>query len=306
MIQVISPLTQLEDISLLETIPTHQLIEVWKQQLNIDITEELKGYEEIYLYKCNQTQLNFFLPLDIAGSDKLYDQLGKLDWYYMERKWEHDMAIKDISKEHKILEVGCGKGAFIKHLRQENFDAYGIELNLSAVEYAQKHNIPVKPINLYDLANEQPNSCDAVCTFQVLEHISDPKPFLEAMIKLLKPQGKLIISVPNHASFIRESENNIFEAPPHHMTQWMPQTFQSLSFILPIRLQKISYEPLAYYHIDWYISIFKYQHPKFSLKGLTSRIIYQLLEPILKKSPFTRKQIKGHTMYAVFEKINDL
>lgn len=304
MIKVVSPLTQSEDVSLLQTIPTNHLIEAWKTEFNIDIIEEFKGYQEIYLYKCNKTQLHFFLPLDIAGSDKLYEQLEKLDWYYMERKWEHDMAIKDISKEHKILEVGCGRGAFIKRLQQEDFDAYGIELNSSAVEYAKAHNIPVKRVNLYDLAKEQPNSFDVVCTFQVLEHIAEPKPFLEAMIKLLKPQGKLIISVPNHDSIIKHSLDTLSEMPPHHMTRWIPATFQQLSSIFPIQLLKISYEPLASYHVKWYVSIFKSKHPKFTLKGLTSRAIFKIIEPILKKSRLVRNFIKGHTMYAVFEKIN--
>jgi hypothetical protein len=76
MIKVVSPLTQSEDVSLIQTIPTHHLIEAWKTNFNIDITEELKGYQEIYLYKCNQTQLIFFLPLDIAGSDKLFILIG--------------------------------------------------------------------------------------------------------------------------------------------------------------------------------------------------------------------------------------
>ena len=302
MIKVTSPLTQSDDVSLIQTISTDHLIKQWKSTLNIDISEDLKGYQEIYLYQCNQTKLHFFIPLEIAGSDQLYEKLGELDWYYMKEKWEYDMASQDINLENKVLEVGSGKGEFIKRLRKKGIDAYGIELNREAVAYSNRHNIPIKAIDLYDLANSEPNNFDVVCSFQVLEHIAEPKHFLDSIIKLLRPKGKLIISVPNQDAMIKHNLDNILEMPPHHVTRWKSETFERLITIFPLKLLKISYEPLALYHVDWYISIFKYRYSKFTFKGLIQRLFFTSIAPVLKRSTFIRNFIKGHTMYVVYEK----
>ncbi|MEH2437859.1 MAG: hypothetical protein V7K25_27135 [Nostoc sp.] len=74
-----SPLTGKTDITWLKTIQVDTLINDWNQTFKIDITSELREYKEIHLYQCNKTKLQFFLPFDIAGSEKLYEQLQKID-----------------------------------------------------------------------------------------------------------------------------------------------------------------------------------------------------------------------------------
>ncbi|NEO43473.1 MAG: hypothetical protein F6K55_04805 [Moorea sp. SIO4A3] len=74
---IISPLTENNNVTLLKSIPTKQLIQDWKIFFEIDITEEVDEHENIYLYKCNETQLKFFTPYETVGSDKLYEHLQK-------------------------------------------------------------------------------------------------------------------------------------------------------------------------------------------------------------------------------------
>ena len=106
----VSPITRTEQVTLLSTLQSHQLIEDWKKDFGIDILKHLDGYEEIQLYECNQSKLLFFTPTETAGSDKLYEQLEKFDWYYMPRKWEHDVAVQDLSGSQRVLELGSGRG----------------------------------------------------------------------------------------------------------------------------------------------------------------------------------------------------
>ncbi|MCV3214642.1 methyltransferase domain-containing protein [Plectonema radiosum NIES-515] len=303
---VFSPLNKLGYVTRLKNIQTTQIISDWKRVFQIDIAEELGEYEEICLYQCNQTKLQFFMPDNTVGSDKLYEQLEKYDWYYMPNKWEHDVALQDLQGCHKVLEVGCGRGAFVDRLCKEaKLEAQGIEINSSAVNYARQKGIPVSQINLNEFSHKMANQFDAVCAFQVLEHVSDPRLFLESLIQLVKPGGKLIISVPNSESFLQYCENNLLDQPPHHMTRWCQATFESLTSIFPLRLKQFRIEPLATYHVGWYISVQLSQVPKIRLlQSLAFRFGYQILQPVLKNSPLLRNFIPGHTLYVCLEKIS--
>ncbi len=199
----VSPLTGSNDVTLLKVIPIEQLIHDWQcGRLHIDITEELRGHKEIRLYQCNQTKLKFFFPFDIAGSDKLYEKLQSLDWYYMSDKWEYKVALKDLVGCEKILEIGSGFGAFIRNGVDINLNIRGIELNETAVRVAQEEALPVEYLSLEEAADLYSESMDAVCNFQVLEHVPNPRDFVDWSVNMLRPHGKLIYCVPNAESFL--------------------------------------------------------------------------------------------------------
>jgi 2-polyprenyl-3-methyl-5-hydroxy-6-metoxy-1,4-benzoquinol methylase len=301
--EIKSPIATDSPVKLNRVINAHKLIKAWQQRFQIDITDELHHHQEIYLYKCIQTGLNFFVPNDVAGADSFYKQLEKFDWYYMPRKWEHDVAIQDLTGAKQIMEVGCGRGDFVQRLRSLNLDAQGIEINSNAVEYANMKGIPLLPLSLHELAYKKPEYYDAVCAFQVLEHIAQPRPFLSAMIELIKPGGKLIITVPNSRSFTKYVPDDLLNQPPHHMTQWCKRAIKSLTTIYPIQVKRFRFEPLADYHINWYLKAQVSRCPQFpSIQSITSSLFYHILKPILTNYSFLRRLITGHTLYVYFQK----
>ena len=116
-------------VSLITAIPAERIIAEWYGHRRIDISAELAGHEHVELYECRTCHLRFFPP-ELAGSDQLYAQLQLFDWYYMPRKWEYDVAVQDIGRNSRLLEVGCGVGDFIQCLLGEKqIDAFGIEIN---------------------------------------------------------------------------------------------------------------------------------------------------------------------------------
>lgn len=62
-------------------------------------------------------------------------------------------------------------------IQGKNINAVGIELNSKAVASAKTKGINIRQLDLHELAEEKESSFDAVCSFQVLEHISDPLMF---------------------------------------------------------------------------------------------------------------------------------
>ena len=291
-----------DDIKLLDVIPAEKLIKDWQQSFQIDITQELHGHDKIYLYQCNQTQLKFFVPADIAGSGKIYEQLQEFDWYYMADKWEHKLARKDLQECQKVLEIGSAYGDFVKSCLEAGLDIKGIELNEAAVNKAKERKLPVERLDLKEAAELYHESLDGVCSFQVLEHVPNPKEFIDWSIKMLKPGGKLIYCVPNSESFLKYQEN-LLDMPPHHMTQWSSSSFKALENLFPLKLEKTVFEPLASYHVLGYLSCYGRHLRSISPLGklLFNRVSIHLYAIFLQMG--LRKLLTGQSLYVQFRKI---
>lgn len=298
-----SPLTGSDDVVLLQTFSSQQLIHDWQQQLQIDITSELKGYAEIYLYQCQQTGLKFFSPLDIAGSSYLYETLQKYPWYYLPDRWEHDVALKNLSDCQRILEIGCGVGDFVKSGLEVNLDIRGIELNQAAVSAAQNQGLPVEYLDLQDAAKLYRSSLDGVCSFQVLEHVPDPRKFIGLAIEMLKPGGKLVFCVPNADSIFQYHPNLLLDQPPHHLYRWSVRSFKALEQLFPIQLETVLLEPLATYHILLYVECMTYRYSSKSWlwKLVFNRYTNSFYQAILALG--LRKYLTGMSLYVQFRKL---
>jgi 2-polyprenyl-3-methyl-5-hydroxy-6-metoxy-1,4-benzoquinol methylase len=102
-------------------------------------------------------------------------------------------------KAKKILEVGCGNGAFASIVKIKNeAEVWGIELMekeaIIAETVLDKVLIGSCEIHLNDLPD---NYFDAIYFNDVLEHLSDPYSVLEVLKSKLAPKGVVISSIPN-------------------------------------------------------------------------------------------------------------
>lgn len=299
---IVSPLTGSKNVTLLREISAEYLIQGWQKEFQIDITTELKEHSNIYLYQCNETQLKFFTPFDIAGSGHLYEQLQKFDWYYMIDKWEHKLALKDLSTCKKVLEIGSAFGDFVNSGIRQGLDIVGIELNKQAVARARQRNLPVKDLDLKEAAKIYQGSLDGVCSFQVLEHVANPREFIECSIQMLKPGGRLILCVPNIDGF-QKYKDFFLDMPPHHMHQWSAFTFKSLENLFPIKLKKIAKEPLAKYHTSIFIDAYSHQFSYPIRKIFFNHYLTPLYKKILDSG--LHQGITGMSLYVLYQKTEE-
>ncbi len=297
------PVCQSSSISLMFSVSVKRLISDWQRLYDIDISAETRDVQSADLFDCSDCHVRFFEPDRLAGSFALYAKLEKFDWYYMPWKWEHDMAISDLQGCRTVLEIGCGKGDFVARACTLGWTAEGIDLNDSAIAIARGRGVPVRRLELQELAGSHRSCYDAVCSFQVLEHVPNPREFLELACALVKPGGKLVLGVPNADSFIRH-EFNLLDMPPHHMTRWPVQAMALLPRWFPLRLEHIRCEPLADYHVNGYVEAqgaawFRGR----LLHGGYAAFFAGPFAGILKHTLFLRKHIIGQTLYACFLRV---
>jgi SAM-dependent methyltransferase len=96
----------------------------------------------------------------------------------------------------RLLEVGCGSGAFLGTVRPHVGYAAGVELDSIARQWiAEELRLPVAG-SIEELPDAE-GSFDVVVLLHVLEHISRPVEFLGTLKGLLRPGGTLVVEVPN-------------------------------------------------------------------------------------------------------------
>ncbi len=109
--------------------------------------------------------------------------------------------INTFSSERKtLLDVGCGTGDFLEIALQNNWKVTGIEPNDQARAIANKKTRNAV-FNLEQLATFKPQSFDVITLWHVLEHLPNLEEHIARFKTLLKPDGLLLIAVPNFQSY---------------------------------------------------------------------------------------------------------
>lgn len=96
-----------------------------------------------------------------------------------------------------VLDVGCFDGAFFAPLI-ESYNCIGIELNKLAAERARSRGVTIIGHDLWAF-NDLPEDglADCVTSFDVIEHVDEPRGFLQFCVRAVRPGGLVIIATGN-------------------------------------------------------------------------------------------------------------
>jgi SAM-dependent methyltransferase len=116
-----------------------------------------------------------------------------------------NIFIKYLSKKGRILEAGCGLGAWLNKLNELGYPIEGIDIDEYCIAQLKnyKPSIQAKVGNILN-TNYGSNTFDAYISLGVVEHFEEGphKPLLEAN-RILKPDGVLILTVP-YNNYVRK------------------------------------------------------------------------------------------------------
>ena len=124
--------------------------------------------------------------------------------YHIVRRISVNQKLKLInsfgSTKKTLLDVGCGTGDFLQTAKNNGWEIFGIEPNQEARTIANKKtdNNVFNTEKLPEFKNE---FFDVITLWHVLEHLPNLEDQIAVFKKLLKPQGTLIIAVPNYKSY---------------------------------------------------------------------------------------------------------
>lgn len=299
---VASPITG-NPSKLVLTLPIDRVEAEYQKEYGMSVERHFTGLKEIQLYECPDTGYRFFYPFSMTGDERLYDELQQFPWYYLDWKWEYDKAPDYIAKGSKVLEVGSGEGKYLKYLKDKhNCDVTGLELNLQAVNKGKANGLDLRHELVQEHAKTHANSYDAVYFFQVLEHISDIKGFMEAAVDCLKPGGKLLICVPNNEPFLFNSiKHYSLNVPPHHMGWWNTKSLTAIAPYYGLKVDKVFYDNITPYYIPGFVNIYIKEH---SYQNEGKRMFMRLMKPFYwAKFLLTRNSIPGAHIMGVYTKL---
>ena len=106
-----------------------------------------------------------------------------------------EMARRLPGGRRRVAELGCGSGGMLESLAAFG-PAVGVELDPALREIARGRGLDVRAGALPDHIPLEAGRWDAVCLFDVLEHVADEAGSLRACRRLLAPDGRLVVTVP--------------------------------------------------------------------------------------------------------------
>ncbi|MCK9607887.1 MAG: class I SAM-dependent methyltransferase [Methylomonas sp.] len=105
-------------------------------------------------------------------------------------------AFRWVPKNVRVLDIGCGFGETLGYHQARGCDVYGVEADQNIKRVAEKFGYKVH-VGLFDPKRYESAFFDYVTMDQVLEHVQNPISVLQGVAQVLKPDGHLIVSVPN-------------------------------------------------------------------------------------------------------------
>lgn len=143
-----------------------------------------------------------------------------------------DLLRQHVSQNAEVLDAGCAAGDFLE-LAQAHFRMSGLDISSAAIEVARKRcpNLSdrlwsgrledlVGTIGLYD----------AICVWDVVEHLWEPVSVCRQLFAHLRPGGLLFLSTPDSGTMIAKLMGSrwAFMTPPEHLSLFSAKSFRYL------------------------------------------------------------------------------
>ncbi|MBE2280132.1 MAG: class I SAM-dependent methyltransferase [Ignavibacteriaceae bacterium] len=145
------------------------------------------GFDYIEHYKKDAIEFDYFTPRKGATE-------------HDERR-VHEYILSQIkgTDGNSVLDIGCGSAWLAKELLPKNYSVFSTDISLVNVKKARAVNQSGSHFGVVNDSFNLPykeNSFDYIVASEIIEHIPDPAAFVAELIRVLKKEGRLIITTP--------------------------------------------------------------------------------------------------------------
>jgi 2-polyprenyl-3-methyl-5-hydroxy-6-metoxy-1,4-benzoquinol methylase len=149
------------------------------------------------LFRCERCGHRFIQPAVLQSYDDSYHG-HEMDSVFAESV---DVLLREQflprqSPDATIVDVGCGNGAFLKAARSHGYTIRGVEVSESAARQCATEGIPVVVGDFPTVDFGPVDNAQFVTLWDVIEHLSDPGPFVARAAELCAPDGLLVVKAP--------------------------------------------------------------------------------------------------------------
>lgn len=201
-------------------------LKILHQEITMQSPFQVHPKYALFRNKCFRTR--YFVPRSLSDTE-LREARKLAEQVYVEPRDEivettkikggdtlsfhYEIALEYIQSHHHVLDIACGGHAGPNILAQKNCQITAADLDALCIALAKKYN-PSQNINFcVQNATEttfNDETFDVITSFETIEHVNCDK-YLHEMHRILKKDGKLILSTPQNAL------GHIPVNPQHHI-----------------------------------------------------------------------------------------
>lgn len=189
------------------------------------------GFEKHHLTRCSACGFVFCKPVPTQEElNEVYEGYGRNDYLSDLTIQAYERVLDSLEpyrKTNKLIDVGCGVGYFVEVAIKRGWQVYGTEFTEEAVEICEKKGAKMN-LGVLSPENYELGSFDVVTSFEVIEHINNPREELGNFHKLLRNGGVVYCTTPNFNAVERYqlgSDWNVL-GYPEHLSYYTPKTLK--------------------------------------------------------------------------------
>ena len=253
--------------------PTYEML------VTLPVPSDLENYykSEDYISHTNANKSIF---------DKVYQQVRK---HTLQKKLTLINSFNTADK--KLLDIGSGTGDFLSTCNNNGWHVFGVEPNKEARTISENKEETAE----HDLSILKEDNFDVITLWHVLEHVENLLEYIDVLKSKLKPNGFLIIAVPNYNSFDANYYKEYWAAydVPRHLWHFSQTSIKKLFAQVDMKVDKTIPMKFDSYYVSMLSEKYKSGRNKFlkafyigfrsNLKARTSSE-YSSLIYVIKKS----------------------
>jgi len=220
---------------------SNEEFEIWQCNIcTLRFTQSIPGKEQIVAYYKSE---NYISHSDTNKGlvNFLYHKVRKRTLVAKRKLIEKSAAISN----GEILDIGCGTGYFLHSMQQAGWKITGLEPDETARDKAKElYGLIVQsPEVLFQLP---PSTFDVITMWHVLEHVHELKGYVKQIRRLLKPNGRLLVAVPNYTCYDQYVYKQYWAGydVPRHLYHFSPDAM--INLLVEYELKLLSVRPMLF------------------------------------------------------------